>query len=185
MSVVQEKITTWQIDRAHTQVGFAVRHLMISTVRGHFSDVSGTLSVPHGDFAQAQLEARIGVASIDTREPQRDGHLKSADFFDAERYPEMTFKSRSVEPARSGDGRYLVTGDLTLRGVTREIVLDAVLEGEGKDPRGNNRAGFSASGKINRKDFGLTWNQLLEAGGVAVGDEVKISIDAEVVAQAA
>ena len=183
MSVVQSKVTTWQIDAAHTQVEFAVRHLMISTVRGRFSDVSGTLTVPDDDFERAQLDATIGIASIDTREPQRDGHLKSADFFDAEQHPTMAFKSRRIERSPRDKNKYLVTGDLTLRGVTREIALEAVFEGQNKDPWGNARVGFSAAGKISRKDFGLVWNQLLETGGVAVGDEVKISIDAQFVAQ--
>ena len=183
MSVVQSKVTTWQIDAAHTQVEFAVRHLMISTVRGRFSDVSGTLTVPDDDFERAQLDATIGIASIDTRESQRDGHLKSADFFDAEQHPTMAFKSRRIERSPRDKNTYLVTGDLTLRGVTREIALEAVFEGQNKDPWGNTRVGFSAAGTINRKDFGLVWNQLLETGGVAVGDEVKISIDAQFVAQ--
>ena len=175
------KTTTWQIDPAHTHVAFAVKHLMIATVRGRFGDVAGTVSIPGDDFSRAQVEATIGVASIDTREPQRDGHLKSPDFFDAEKNPTITFKSRRVEP--TGDDEYSLTGDLTLHGVPKEIVLDLTLEGRTKDPYGNNRAGFSATGKINRKDFGLGWNQVLETGGVMVGEDVKISIDAEIFAK--
>ncbi len=183
MTLVQSKTTTWQIDPAHSQLEFAVRHLMISTVRGRFSDVEGTLTVPDGDFSRAQLDASIGVASIDTREAQRDGHLKSADFFDVDQFPTMTFKSRRIERSPRDENKYTVVGDLTLHGVTREIALDATLEGQNKDPWGNSRVGFSATGKINRKDFGLAWNQLLDTGGVAVGNEVKIAIDAEVVAK--
>jgi polyisoprenoid-binding protein YceI len=175
--------TTWHIDPTHTHVAFAVKHLMIATVRGRFSDVAGTIIAPGDDFSRAQVEATIGVASIDTREPQRDGHLKSSDFFDVEKYSTMTFKSRRVERTPRDGNQYRLVGDFTLHGVTREIVLDATFEGLNKDPYGNNRAGFSATGKINRKDFGLGWNQLLETGGVVVGDEVKISIDAEIMAK--
>jgi polyisoprenoid-binding protein YceI len=177
-----KKTTTWQVDPAHTHVEFAVKHLMIATVRGRFSDVAGTVIVPGDDFSRAQVEATVGVASIDTRESQRDGHLKSPDFFDVEKYPTMTFRSRRLEQAPRDANEYRLVGDLTLHGVTNEVVLDATFEGRTRDPYGNNRAGFSATGKINRKDFGLGWNQLLETGGVVVGDEVKISIDAEIVA---
>jgi polyisoprenoid-binding protein YceI len=177
--------TTWQIDPAHTQVEFAVRHLMISTVRGRFSDVSGQLIVPGGDFSKAQLEAAIGVASLDTREPQRDAHLRSADFFDAERFPTIAFKSRAVESDPKRADRYVLVGDLTIHGVTREVRLDVTAEGRGRDPWGNERAGYSISGKINRSDFGLTWNQALETGGVLVGDEVKLAIETELIAKAA
>jgi polyisoprenoid-binding protein YceI len=164
-----KKTTTWQVDPAHTHVEFAVKHLMIATVRGRFSDVAGTVIVPGDDFSRAQVEAR-------------DGHLKSPDFFDVEKYPTMTFRSRRLEQAPRDANEYRLVGDLTLHGVTNEVVLDATFEGRTRDPYGNNRAGFSATGKINRKDFGLGWNQLLETGGVVVGDEVKISIDAETVA---
>jgi polyisoprenoid-binding protein YceI len=179
------KTTTWQVDPAHTHVEFAVKHLMIATVRGRFTDVTGTMIAAGDDFSRAQIEATIGVASIDTHEPQRDGHLKSPDFFDAEKYPTLTFTSRRVEQRPHDSNQYLLVGDLTLHGITKEIVLDATLEGLTKDPYGNNRAGFSATGRINRIDFGLGWNQLLETGGVVVGEEVKISIDAEVVAKPA
>ena len=182
-TVTASKSTAWHIDAAHTQVEFAVRHLMISTVRGRFSDFAGAVIVPDDDFTRAQIEVRVGVASIDTREPQRDAHLKSPDFFDVETYPTMTFTSRRIERYRPDADTYAIVGDLTLHGVTNEIILDATLEGRTTDPWGNDRAGFSATGKINRKDFGLGWNQLLETGGVVVGDEVKIAIDAELVAQ--
>jgi polyisoprenoid-binding protein YceI len=177
------KTTTWQVDPSHTHLEFAVRHLMIATVRGRFSDVAGTVIVPGDDFSRAQVEATVRVASIDTREPQRDGHLKSSDFFDVEKHPTMTFRSRRVERTSGGADRYRLVGDFTLHGVTKEILLEATLEGLAKDPYGNERAGFSAKGTINRKDFGLAWNQVLETGGVLVGDEVKIAIDAEIVAR--
>jgi polyisoprenoid-binding protein YceI len=183
MTVPATKATAWHIDAAHTQVEFAVRHLMISTVRGRFSDVAGSVFVPDDDFTRAQIEVRVGVASIDTREPQRDAHLKSPDFFDVETYSTMTFSSRRIERSRRDADAYVIVGDLTMHGVTNEITLNATLEGRTTDPWGNDRAGFSATGKINRKDFGLGWNQLLETGGVVVGDEVKIAIDAEIVAQ--
>jgi len=179
------KAITWQVDPAHTHVEFAVRHLMIATVRGRFSDVTGTVIVPDGDFSRAQLEATVGVASIDTREPQRDAHLKSPDFFEVDKYPTMTFRSRRVESTSRDTNQYRLVGDLTLHGVTKEVTLDVTFEGIAKDPYGNNRAGFSATGKLNRKDFGLGWNQLLETGGVVVGDEVRLSIDSQVIATAA
>ena len=178
-------VATWQIDPAHTHVEFAVRHLMISTVKGRFAEVNGTLTLPGDDFSQAELEASINVASLDTRDPQRDAHLRSADFFDAEAFPTIGFKSRRVERDPRHEDRWGLVGDLTVRGITREVRLVAVAEGRGRDPWGNDRAGFSLSGRISRKAFGLTWNQLLETGGVAVGDEVKISIDTEIVAKPA
>jgi polyisoprenoid-binding protein YceI len=182
MSTVAEPTTaTWTIDPAHTGVEFAVRHLMISTVRGRFADVTGQLVSRDSNLTDGTIEVSIGVSSIDTREPQRDAHLRSADFFDAENHPAITFRSRRVEPRV--DGRFAVAGDLTIRGTTREVALDVTTEGRGKDPWGGERAGFSATTKIRRSDFGLTWNQLLETGGVAVGDDVTITIDAELVKQ--
>jgi len=180
-----ENVTPWQVDPAHTHVEFAVKHLMIATVRGRFSEITGTVSVPNNDFSRAQVEATIGVASVDTREPQRDAHLKSPDFFEVDKYPTMTFRSRRVEHASRDTNQYRLVGDLTLHGVTKEIVLEVTLEGLAKDPYGNNRAGFSATGKLSRKEFGLGWNQLLETGGVVVGDEIKISIDSQVVTKPA
>jgi polyisoprenoid-binding protein YceI len=175
----QAPTTTWTLDAAHTSVEFAVRHLMIATARGRFSDVTGTVHAEDDDLTRGAVEITIGVGSIDTREPQRDAHLKSSDFFDVDRFPAMTFRSRTVTDVR--DGGFKLVGDLTLHGVTREVVLDVTSEGRGRDPWGGERAGFSATAKIKRSDFGLTWNQVLEAGGVAVGDEVKITIDAELV----
>ena len=174
--------TTWSIDPAHTGVEFAVRHMMISTVKGHFNEVGGTLALAGDDLAGGRVTVDVGIASVDTREPDRDAHLRSADFFDAERFPRMTFRSRSVERL---DGENLrVTGDLTIKDVTRELILEAELQGRGKDPWGNERIGFTARGKLKRSDFGLTWNQVLETGGVLVGDDVKIGIEVEFIKQA-
>lgn len=174
---------TWKIDPSHSHVEFAVRHLMISTVKGRFGEIDGFVTMTEGDPATASVDATISVASIDTREPQRDAHLRSADFFDAEKFPTLTFKSRRV--VRHANGGFALVGDLTIHGVTREIAFDVVSEGAGRDPWGNERAGFSAKATISRKDFGLMWNQLLETGGLAVSDEVKISIDTELIANAA
>jgi polyisoprenoid-binding protein YceI len=174
--------TTWTIDPTHTEVGFAVRHLMISTVRGRFGAVSGSVTLDEQNPQSSKLDVTIDTTSIDTRQEQRDGHLRSPDFFDVAQFPTMRFVSKKIE----GDIRdeFKVFGDLTIRGVTKPVVLEVTAEGQGMDPWGNQRAGFSAKGKINRGDFGLTWNQLLEAGGVAVSDEVKLSIDVELVRQA-
>jgi polyisoprenoid-binding protein YceI len=168
--------TIWTIDPAHTGVEFAVRHLMISTVKGRFAKVEGTVTTGE-DLTTAEVGITIHAESIDTREPQRDAHLKSADFFEVEKFPTLTFKSRKVE--RAGADDYKLTGDLTIRGVTREVTLDVTSYGFTADPWGNEKAGFSAATKIRRSDFGLTWNVALEAGGVVVGDEVKIAIEAE------
>lgn len=174
--------TTWQIDATHSSVEFAVKHLMIAKVKGHFSDVSGTLT---GDIAEPEsfgLEVKLGVASIDTRQEQRDAHLRSPDFFDAAKYPTMAFTGRRIEGDTSDE--FKLYGDMTIRDVTREVVLDVTNEGSVTDPWGNPRIGFSAKGKIDRRDFGLTWNQAIEAGGVVVGDEIKISVDVEFTAVA-
>lgn len=170
----------YSIDAAHTTVEFAVRHMMISTVKGNFADVKGTVVVP--ESGEPKVEASIAAASIDTRNEQRDGHLRSADFFDVEKYPELRFTSTNVR--RSGDG-YLLTGDLTIKGVTRPITLTVKEEGAGVDPWGNQKIALSATGKFNRGDFGLTWNAALETGGVLVSDEVRIEIDVQLVKQAA
>ena len=171
--------TTWKIDATHSQVEFAVRHMMIATVRGRFADVTGTVITDEADPTKAEVDVVIDVNSIDTREAKRDAHLKSPDFFDAETFPTIAFKSARVTDAGS-DGFKLV-GDLTIHGVTREVTLDVTSEGRAKDPWGGERAGYSAVTRVNRKDFGLTWNQALETGGLLVGDEVKISLDQELV----
>jgi polyisoprenoid-binding protein YceI len=170
--------TTWKIDSTHSHAEFAVRHLMISTVKGRFGVINGTVNLDEGDVTKSDVDITIDVNSIHTHEAQRDAHLKSADFFDVEHFPAITFKSTRI----AGDSSaFKVTGDLTIHGVTREVTLEATSEGRGKDPWGGERAGFSAHTKIKRSDFGLTWNQLLEAGGFAVGDDVKIALDVEAV----
>jgi polyisoprenoid-binding protein YceI len=181
MSAVQtvQSRTTWAIDPVHSSVEFAVRHLMITTVKGRFTDVQGTVVLDEANPAGASAEITIGAASIDTREPQRDAHLRSADFFDAEKFPTLTFRSTSVRNV-TGDGFTLV-GDLTIHGVTREAALEVTPEGRTMDPWGGERAGYSATTKIKRSDFGLTWNQLLETGGLAVSDDVKIALDVQLV----
>jgi polyisoprenoid-binding protein YceI len=173
--------TIYQIDSAHSSAQFTVRHMMISNVRGEFTRLSGGITYDPADPANSSIDATIDAASINTREAQRDAHLKSADFFDVERFPTLTFRSTEVG-IRDGEGN--VKGDLTLHGVTREVVLR--VEGptpESKDPWGNLRIGATATAKINRKDFGLNWNAALEAGGVLVGKEVKITIDLEAIRQ--
>jgi len=175
--------TTWTIDPAHAEIGFAVRHLMLSTVRGRFGAVNGTITVDENNPTTAKIDVTVDVSSVDTRQEMRDNHLRSADFFDVANYPTMHFVSKRIE----GDvaGTFKVIGDLTIRGTTKQVTLDVTFEGRAKDPWGNDRAGFSATGKINRRDFGLNWNQALEAGGVVVGDEVKMTLDVEIVRQAA
>jgi len=172
--------TTWKIDPAHSYIEFAVKHLMFTTVRGRFSDVEGTITVVENDPSRSSVNATIKAASIDTRTGQRDDHLRSEDFLHAERFPDLTFRSTRI----SGDSdSFEVTGELTIRGVTREITLDATKEGAGKDPWGGERVGFSATAKLDRRDYGLTWNQAIESGGVVVGNEVKISVEVQAVKQ--
>lgn len=170
----------WQIDRVHSSIEFVVRHLMVSKVRGRFADYSGTIQVADVP-EQSSVEVTIQAASIDTREPQRDAHLRSPDFLDAERFPTLTFRSRSLEPL--GGEQFRVHGDLTIRGVTRPVVLDAEFLGVTADPWGGLRAGFSATADIDREDYGLTWNQALETGGVLVGKKARIEIEVEAVRQ--
>ena len=173
----------WSIDPSHSNVEFSVRHLMIATVKGRFADVEGSVTIDEAEPSRSNVDVRIKTASIDTRSEQRDNHLRSADFFDAANFPLIAFQSRKVE--RKGEGKFAVTGDLTMHGVTRSVVLSAIEEGRARDPWGNDRVAFSASAKVDRKDFGLQWNVALETGGVMVGDEIKISLDVELVRQAA
>jgi polyisoprenoid-binding protein YceI len=171
------RAATWQLDPAHTSIGFAVRHLMVSTVRGRFSKVSGVVQVDEADPSKSRIEATIDASSIDTGNEKRDAHLRNADFLDVAKYPTITFRSTGAEKTATG---WKMTGDLTLHGVTRPVVLD--VEGPTEpiqDSWGNTRAGAAATTTINRRDFGITWNKLLEAGGVTVGDEVRITIDVE------
>lgn len=168
------------IDPAHTSVEFAVRHMMISTVKGRFAEVKGTLELPEN--GQPKLDVTIEAASIDTRAEQRDGHLRSADFFDVEKHPTLRFVSVTAE--RDGES-WKVTGDLTIRDVTRRITMVVTEEGAGVDPWGNQKVAYSATTKFNRSEFGLNWNAALETGGVLVSDEVKVAIDAQLAKQAA
>lgn len=173
----------WEIDAAHSQVTFSVRHMMISTVKGQFKVISGHLHIDEQTPANSWVEAQAETASIDTRDANRDGHLSSPDFFDAEKYPVITFKSTNVEHVRGNE--YRVTGDLTMHGVTKPATFHAEYNGTGKDPWGQQRAGLTATTKINRKDWGLNWNQALETGGVLVSEEVKVEIDLSSVYKAA
>ena len=173
----------WQIDNSHSGIQFTVRHLVIAKVRGQFSRWTGALEVPGSDFARGSLDVVIDASSIETGVADRDAHLRSADFFDVERYPEITFKSSGVTQA--GADRLRVDGALTIKGITRDVTLDVEVLGQAKDPWGNQRAAFSATTSINRQEFGLTWNQVLETGGVVVGDRIDIAIDIEAVHQAA
>jgi polyisoprenoid-binding protein YceI len=178
------KPTEWTIDPAHSAAHFSVRHLMISNVRGEFSKLSGTVILDPADPTRSTVEVSADASSINTREPQRDEHLRSADFLDVANHPTISFRSKRVVP--DGPDNYKLTGDLTIRGVTKEVTFD--VEGPTppvKDPWGNVRAGVTATAKINRKDFGLVWNALVEGGGVMVGDQVTITVEAELIQKAA
>ena len=172
--------STWQIDSQHASAQFAVKHLMISTVRGAFHGVTGTINWDDTDITKSTIDVTIDTTTVDTREPKRDAHLKSPDFFDVAKFPTMTFKSKRVEQA--GAGKLKVTGDLTIRGVTKEVVLD--VDGPTaaiKDPWGNTRVALNATTAVNRQDFGVKWNANMDGGGVVVGDNVNVTIDAELV----
>ena len=173
-------MTTWKIDSSHTSTTFSVRHMMVTNVRGEFQKVSGTVQFDAAAPEKSVTDAVIDVGSISTRDGQRDGHLKSADFFDVEHHPEMTFKSKSIRA--KGPAAYEVKGDLTIRGTTHEVTLEVEgPTGEHKDPWGGTRIGANATTKIKRGDFGLKWNTALETGGVAVGEEVDINLDVELI----
>lgn len=172
-------MTTYTIDTSHSEIGFTVRHMVVAKVRGQFKTWTGTVELDGDDFTTAKVKVDVDVASIDTREEKRDGHLKSADFFDVETHPKLTFESTKVE--KKGD-KYAVHGNLSLHGVTKAVTLDADFLGKGKDPWGNERLAFSAETHIDRKDFGLTWNQALEAGGVLVGEKVSIATEVQLLA---
>src|SRR5258706_5322253 len=174
--------TTWNIDATHSSISFAIRHMVFTKVRGRFAKYTGAIQLDD-DAAKSWAEITIDAASIDTGTAQRDTHLRSADFFDVDRFPELRFRSTRVEDI--GGGRLRVIGDLTIRDVTREVALDAEPAGRGMDPWGNERLGFVAKTSIDRKDFGLVWNQLLETGGVLVGDRVDIELDIQAVRAAA
>ena len=171
--------TTWKLDPTHTLVEFSAKHLMITTVKGRIADVEGTIISDEEDPKNSSVEVTLKAASLDTRTDQRDQHLRSADFLDVEKYPEIKFRSTRIQGDKDS---FKMTGDLTIRDVTKPITLDASFEGRARDPWGGERIGFSASGKIDRREFGLTWNQALEAGGVVVGNDIKINIELEAVA---
>lgn len=174
--------TVWNIDPTHSEIKFKVKHLVISTVTGHFREFEGTVETDGDDFATAEITFSANTASVDTNNEQRDGHLQSDDFFDSARYPTMTFKSTSVQG--EGDDNYLIFGDLTIRGKTNPVELRAEHGGYMTDFYGNYKAGFEIMGKISRKDFGLVWNGVTEAGGVVVSDEVKLEFNIQVAKQA-
>ena len=174
--------TTWNIDSSHSGVHFSVRHMVVSKVRGRFAKYRGTVHLDD-DLTKSRVEVVIDAASIDTAASDRDTHLRSADFFDVERFPSLTFRSTRIE--RIDDQTFRLFGDLTIRDVTREVVLETTYGGRSKDPWGNERAGFEAKASLDRKDFGLTWNQVLEVGGVLVGERVELEIEVEVVKAAA
>jgi len=178
LTTPETAVSTWKVDAAHSVAEFKVKHMMISNVKGRFTDVSGTLYLDENNVENSHLQASIDTASILTGDAQRDAHLKSADFFDVEQYPTLAFRSTRVVP--NGEGELKATGDLTIHGVTREVTF--TVEGPtapAKDPWGNTRVAVSATTKINRKDFGLTWNAALETGGILVGDEVTITLDVQ------
>lgn len=173
----------YQLDKQHAEVGFSVKHLMIATVKGKFKTFDATVDFDPANVASSKVEATVDVASIETHEAQRDGHLKSPDFFDVASFPKLSFESNRIE-ALGGD-RYRVYGNLTIRDVTREVVLESEFSGRAKDPWGNDRVAFTAKASIERSDFGLKWNQALETGGVVVGERVEIELDVQAVKAAA
>ena len=174
--------TTWQIDPNHSAVEFAVKHMMFTTVRGRFKDVKGTIEVDEQNPDRSVVNVEIAAASIDTGSADRDTHLRSADFLDVENHPTLTFRSKRVEGATQKEGdSFRVIGDLTIRGTTMEVTLDAIYEGTGKDPWGGTRAGARATAKIDRRDWGLKWNQALETGGILVANEVRIEVEVQAV----
>jgi polyisoprenoid-binding protein YceI len=174
--------STFNIDPSHSTVHFIARHMVISKVRGGFKTFSGTILLDEGDMTKSKIDVSIDAASIDTAEEKRDAHLKSADFFDADKFPKLTFASKSI--TKSGDA-YEVQGDLTIHGVTKEVTLHSTFEGKGKDPWGGERVGFGAKASVNREDFGLKWNQVLEAGGLLVSNKIEIEIEIEAIKAAA
>ena len=172
-------MSTWTIDPAHTIAEFAVRHMVLTTVKGRFRELEATLQIDEAHPENSSVSASVDVASIDTSVADRDAHLRSDDFFNAEKYPRITFRSRRVEVG--DDSHFRLVGDLTIRDVTREVALDGEYEGQIDDPWGNRRAAFTATTQISRKEFGVRWNQLIESGGAVVSDNVKITLHVEVI----
>ena len=181
MTTTRTATSTWTIDPAHSGAEFAVKHLMVSTFKGHFRSLEGTVHLGEDNPANSSVVASVDVASVDTQNPDRDAHLRSDDFFNAERYPKMTFRSTRVE--RVDETNWKVTGEFTIRDVTKEVVLDTEYEGRIVDPWGNDRIGFTARTELSRKEFGVRWNTAIESGGVVVGDRVRISLNIEIVRQ--
>ena len=176
------KVSTWNIDPAHTTIEFSAKHMMITTVRGRIVDLRGSIEVNEQDPSASRTEVEMDAKSIDTRNEQRDQHLRSADFLDVEKWTHVTFRSKKVDGARARPGtQFKVVGDLTIKDVTKEITLDVTYEGRGKDPWGGERVSFSADTKIDRREWGLTWNAALETGGVLVSNEIRIHIDVQAV----
>jgi polyisoprenoid-binding protein YceI len=173
---------SWKIDPSHSEIGFSVKHMMISTVRGQFTKFDGTLTLNDEHPEQSVIEGWVETASLNTHEPNRDAHLHSADFFEAEKYPKMTFRSKKI--TSGGGEKFKLTGDMTIKDITREITFDVTYEGQNKDPWGNTRRAFTAESGFSRKDFGLIWNVALETGGWLVGDHVKVHVELELIGQA-
>lgn len=170
---------TWKLDTTHSNIGFSIKHMMFTNVKGNFETYEGGLTMNGDDFENAQLEFNADVASINTNNADRDGHLKSADFFDVEKFPALTFKSTSIR--KTGDHTYDLEGDLTMRGETKKVQLKAVYSGLMKDPFGNTKIGLNINGKVNRKDWGLNWNAGLETGGLLVSEDVKFDIETQLI----
>ncbi len=179
-TITEPRLATYVLEPSHSSLEFAIKHMLIATSRGRFSDYEVTANIDETNFANSSAAVRIKAASIDTRQPDRDAHLRSADFLEAETYPELTFLSRRIEP-KGSDWR--ITGDLTIRNVTREVVLEGEVSGPVTDPWGGSRIGLSLHGKVNRKDFGMVWNAALDAGGFVLADDVKLSIEVELLKQ--
>jgi polyisoprenoid-binding protein YceI len=174
--------TKWVIDPSHSEISFKVKHLMISNVKGVFREFAATVYTEGSNFLTSDIEFSMKPASVDTTDPNRDGHLKSADFFDTEKFAEITFKGTGLE--KKGESEYVLSGDLAIKGISKPVKLDVEFGGVMKDPWGNEKAGYTLEGKINRKDWGLNWNAALETGGVLVSDEVKLSCEVELLKQA-
>jgi len=175
--------STWDIDPSHSSATFAIKHMMVSNVRGEFGKMKGSVEVDDKDITKSKAQATIDASSINTRDEKRDAHLKSPEFFDVQKYPEITFTSKSIKKA--GNNKYKVMGDLTMHGVTKEVTLDTEVSPKtAKDPMGNERRFATATTKLNRKDYGLNWNKALEAGGMLVGDDVNITLDLSMVKRA-
>lgn len=179
-TTVEPILSTYVLEPSHSSLEFAVKHMLIAKTKGTFHDYNVVAQIDESDFTRSSATVTIEAASIDTRQPDRDGHLKSADFLDAANHPQLTFVTRRIEPAR---GDWKVTGDLTIRGVTHEVALDGEVTGPVKDPWGGSRIGLSLAGKLNRKDFGMVWNAALDAGGFVLADDVKLNIEVELLKQ--